>query len=225
MAILKGEAAAVPLGSRLLLLCSAAGSLLFTATYLIEGTTRPGYGAWQQAISALSLGPGGWVQRANFAVFGLLLICSAVGWRRALRPGLGDTWFPILKATTGIALIGDAIFSQDPAPGYPPGAVLAAPTLPGTLHTIFAVVSITALAAGCFVLARRFAREPSWRGWGAYSVITGLLIIVLISMFGSQVGHGGMAGLLERLATGVEMPWSLLIIARLWAGSWRLSTS
>ena len=39
--------------------CGGAGAFLFTATYLLEGATRPGYSSWQQPISALSLGPGG----------------------------------------------------------------------------------------------------------------------------------------------------------------------
>ena len=47
------------------------------------------------------------------------------------------------------------------------------------IHLIFAFVSVTALASGCFVFARRFAGDPRWRGWAAYSVITGLLTIIL----------------------------------------------
>ncbi len=44
---------------RALLLCGVVGSVGFTATWLVEGATRPGYDAWRQPISALSLGPGG----------------------------------------------------------------------------------------------------------------------------------------------------------------------
>jgi hypothetical protein len=39
--------------------CGAIGTFLFTIAYLLEGITRTGYDAWQQPISALSLGPGG----------------------------------------------------------------------------------------------------------------------------------------------------------------------
>ena len=61
-------------------LCGVVGALLFTAVYLLEGPTRPGYDAWVQPISALSLGRGGWVQQANFALYGVLLVLSALGW-------------------------------------------------------------------------------------------------------------------------------------------------
>jgi len=50
-----------------------AGAVLFTTIYLIEGMTRPDYNALQQPISALSLGPGGWLQQANFILYACLL--------------------------------------------------------------------------------------------------------------------------------------------------------
>src|SRR5258708_14157841 len=110
-----------PLSPTTLLLArsSVIGSLLFTVVYLIEGATRPGYDPWRQAISALSLGPGGWVQQANFVVFGVLTLISAFGWRQVLKPRAGAIWFPILQGTAGLGLIIAGFFSQDPAPGYP----------------------------------------------------------------------------------------------------------
>ena len=58
-----------PLSRSLLILltCGTVGGLLYTTTYLIEGVTRPDYDAWQQTISTLSLGPGGWVQHSSSA--------------------------------------------------------------------------------------------------------------------------------------------------------------
>lgn len=191
------------------------GSILFTTTYLIEGITRPGYSALQQAISALSLGPGGWVQQVNFIVFGLLVICSAFGWQQLLKPGAGSIAYPILKVITGLGLIVDGFFSQDPAPGYPVGAVLTPPTLHGEIHLIFAFVTITAIALGCFVLARRFAVEPRWRTWAVYAVVTGLLTIVFIAIFGALSRHSDIAGLFERLSTGVDSLLGILLIGRL----------
>ncbi len=199
----------------LLVSCGTIGSILFTTTYLIEGITRPGYSALQQAISALSVGPGGWIQQVNFIIFGLLVLCSAYGWYQALKPGAGSVWYPLFKAITGFGLIVDGFFSQDPAPGYPVGAVLVHPTLHGEIHSIFAIVTITAMALSCFVLARRFAVEPRWRGWAAYSVITGLLTIIFIAIFGSLIGHSEIAGLFERLSTGVNSILGLLLIGRL----------
>jgi hypothetical protein len=156
--------------------CGGIGALLFIAAYLIEGVTRPGYGAWQQPISALSLGPGGWVQQANFVVFGILLALSAVGWYRVLTPLRGAIWFPPLQGISGLCLMGAGVFSMDPFPGYPPGAAQPTSTQHGTLHSIFAWALILSLALGRFTVGNVLMRLPRWRGWAVYSYLTGVLI-------------------------------------------------
>jgi hypothetical protein len=196
--------------------CGAFGGVLFAVTYLIEGATRPGYDAMQYAISVLSLGPGGWVQQVNFVVFGALALVSAIGWRMALTPGIGRVWYPLLKAIIGAGLIVDGFFSQDPVAGYPVGAIVGATTTHAVVHSLSAFVTITVIAVSCFVLARRFAVEPRWRGWVIYTVLTGVLTIALIAAFGATNNQAGApAGLFERLATGVNTLLSLLIFARL----------
>ena len=142
----------------LLLAAGTAGGLAFTGAYLAEGATRAGYDALAQPISALSLGPGGWVQQLNFIVFGVLVCLSAAGWRAALAPGRGALAFPALRVIAGVGLVMDGLFAQDPSGGYPPGARAGVPTVHGQLHTLFAMITITALAGGCFVLARRPGR-------------------------------------------------------------------
>src|SRR5579884_1312186 len=213
----------LPTVYRALLLCAVAGSILFTGTYLVAGTVRPGYDAWRQPISALSHGPGGWVQAVNFVVFGLLIAGSTVGWRAALAPGLGATAIPALKGLTALALIVDGFFPQDPANGYPPGvAAPATPTLHGTIHLAGAFVAIITLAAACFVFAARFAREPRWHAWVPIAALTGIFTIVFIAAFGAMTAHGP-AGLFERLATGINSLFTLALVARLLIGTGRIS--
>jgi Protein of unknown function (DUF998) len=197
-----------------------AGALLFTAVWAIEGVTRPGYNPWAQAISALSLGRGGWVQQINFVLFGVVVLVSALGWRQALAPGASSLAYPLLKGVEGVGLVIDGIFSQDPTTGYPPGTTITIPTLHGLLHVGFAVVTITAIAAGWFVLARRLRLEPDWRGWGRYALATGALNVVFIATFGALGSHGGVAGLFERLATLASLPLSLVLTGRLILQAW-----
>ena len=104
----------------LLLAAGTAGGLAFTGVYLAEGATRAGYQALAQPISALSLGPGGWVQQLNFIVFGVLVCASAAGWRSVLAPGRGGLAFPVLRVIAGVGLVMDGLFSQDHSGGYPP---------------------------------------------------------------------------------------------------------
>jgi hypothetical protein len=210
--------APIPRALLLWLTVGVAGAVLFTTTYLIEGVTRPDYSAWQQAISALSLGPGGWLQQANFIVFGVCILCMAGAWRKVLRGGVGAVAYPIIRAIEGLAFILVGFFSADPAPGYPPGAQVTPPTLHGELHNIGAYVIVSAMALGLCVMAWRFARDLHWRGWAVYSVISAILTLYFMARFGMAF-TGGNAGLFERLATNMETIWGILLLAYLWAGA------
>ena len=199
----------------LLLATGTAGGLAFTGVYLAEGATRAGYRALAQPVSALSLGPGGWVQQLNCIIFGVLVCLSAAGWRAALAPGRGAEAFPLLRAAAGEGLVMDGLFAQDPSGGYPPGARTWAATVHGQLHTLFAVITITALAGGCFVLAARFAAEPLWRRWAVAAAAAGVATIVFIAAFGAAGGHGGLAGLWERAAGAATSVLIVAVLARL----------
>jgi hypothetical protein len=199
----------------LLLAAGTAGGLMFTGVYLAEGATRAGYRAMAQPISALSLGPGGWVQQLNFIVFGVLVCASAAGWRVALAPGRGAVAFPGLRVIAGVGLVMDGLFAQDPSGGYPPGSRAVAPTVHGQVHTLFAMITITALASGCFVLAARFAAEPAWRRWATFAAAAGVATIVFIAAFGAAGAHGGLAGLWERGAGAATSALTLAVLIRL----------
>jgi Protein of unknown function (DUF998) len=197
------------------LAAGTAGGLAFTGVYLAEGATRAGYRALAQPISALSLGPGGWVQQLNFIVFGVLVCLSAAGWRAALAPGRGAVAFPVLRVIAGVGLVMDGLFAQDPSGGYPPGAHAGVVTVHGRVHTLFAVITITALVSECFVLARRLAAEPRWRRWAVFAAAAGVATIVFITAFGAAGGHGGLAGLWERAAGGATTVLTVAVLARL----------
>lgn len=182
--------------------CGGIGALLFTVTYLIEGITQPGYNAWQQAISALSLGPSGWVQQVNFIVYGVLLVLASVGWYRLLLPGRNAIWFPLLQGIAGLGLIGVGVFTS------------------GTPHTLLAYALIFALAIGCFALATPFWVDLRWRRWAVYSWITGALILIFWGGFiqganGNVAGLTPIAGLVERLSAGSHALWLVVLTATL----------
>jgi Protein of unknown function (DUF998) len=214
---------------RWLLMCGPIGSVLFTTTYLVEGVTRPGYNAWQQAISALSLGPGGGVQIVNFIVYGLLICCSAVGWRAALKSGAGAILVPFFEGLTGLGLIVCGIFSQDPA-GYPLGTTIPLVTTHGSIHTNVSIIAMISLIVVCFVLAWRFAKEPHWRIWAVYALVSGILTMVFMAAFGASMAHGanglfvGPAGLFERLAIISHSILTIALVVRLCTGTGRVSS-
>lgn len=200
--------------------------MLFNATFLLDGALRRGYGWLAQPMSALSLGPAGWVQISNFVIFGALTCCSAPAWRATLAPGPGAVWYPRLKFFAGLMLITAGVFSQDPGLGFPPGVIApASATLHAQIHNVAAAASLAATIAGVLVLASRLRREPRWHGWGSYALVTTGAMIVFLAAFGSGADHGELGGLFEKLASITALIFGTGLVTRLLTHGPRLAAS
>jgi hypothetical protein len=69
-----------------LLRCGLVAGPVFATAFLLEGAVRDGYRPLRHPVSSLALGPGGWIQAANFAVTGTLFLAGAAGLSRAGDP-------------------------------------------------------------------------------------------------------------------------------------------
>jgi hypothetical protein len=193
----------------------------FIAVTAIQGLVRPGYDSWHQAVSALSLGPGGWVQVVNLVAFGVVVAMTAPIWRRILAGGKGATAYPALTAVIGVSFCIVGLVPQDPAPGYDPmGLALDAPTARGLVHLAVAGVAALCSVASLFVMAARFAGDRHWPGWPAYSRVMALLVITCVTIYGVwSTRASGLAGTFERLAILIPLVWTVTVLHRLGAGT------
>lgn len=185
----------------LLLSCGLIGSLLFTATYLIEGVLHHGYSPIHETISSLEVVSHGWTQQLNFIVFGLLTVCFALGLRKELKGSTGATWFPLLQGFVAIGMIMSGVFVTEP------------------LHTIGDSITFISTIIGFFVMAARFRKEPQWKGWMVYSLMSAFLMMTFLAAFGNAMHHGGDVGLYERLAGLVKSVWTIFFVGRLLTGT------
>src|SRR5436309_11761276 len=128
--------------TRLLIAGGAIGPLLFVVVLLIEGATRPGYSAWHNYGSSLSLGDQGWMQITNFIVCGLLTLGFAIGLRQVFRTGRSPVWGLMLLGVFAVGLIVAGVFVTDPSLGYPPGTPISGPPPPhATIHGSNAIIT------------------------------------------------------------------------------------
>jgi hypothetical protein len=215
----KTAAVPLPLIRRLSLgLAAGIGSLAITT---VEGAMRENFNPWHQAISALSLGPGGWVQMINLVAFGLVVLTTVGPWRRILAGGRGAAAYPLLTAVVGICFVGVGLIRQDPAPGYDPDQFrLTAPTPLGLMHLAIAGVAAVSSVVALCVIAARLARDPAWRRWGLYSAATAGIVIACVAAYGvGSVQPTGIAGSFERAAMIAPLIWLFAFLRRLRRGA------
>jgi len=203
-----------------LLLAGLLAGPLFIVTFLVEGAFRDGYDPMRHPVSSLALGPGGWIQIANFVVAGALTLAFAVGLRRSLRPGPGAAAGPALIAVWGVSLLGAGLFRTDPVSGFPAGTPAAPdpPSWHGIVHDlVFALPGFACLAAAMLVFAYAFARRHApW--WAVYSGLSAVAFLVLFFLAGAGFAQDprwvATAGLLQRLTVGIGWLWLTLLAAR-----------
>lgn len=151
--------------TRSLLGWGAVAGPFYVVTTLVQAVTRDGFDLTRHQWSLLENGDLGWVQVTNFVLTGLMLVAFAVGLHRALAGGRAARWAPRLTAVFGASLVAAGVFRADPALGFPVGTPegIGEVTAHGVAHFAAAGVGFTAIAAACFVLARRFSAEGERR--------------------------------------------------------------
>lgn len=157
------------------------GPILFTVAFVGQELFRRGeYSPMAERVSALEAGPGGWVQQANFVVFGLLTIAFAVGLHWRMRPTRAGVVGPAILSWTGVGLVLAAAFPlREDAVG-----VTYDPT---GLHEVNAAILFLSIGVGFIVVSRRMARDSSWRGLATYALATGIAWLGLLVAFGVLV--------------------------------------
>jgi hypothetical protein len=181
---------------RALIGCGIVGPPLFVAVFLVEGALRPDYSPIRDYVSALCIGKRGWIQIANFLLFGTLMLAFATGLRGAFSWGPGAFAVPLMFGTFGFALLVAGIFVGDPQSSR------------GIIHGLAGlVVFLLSLPAACIGMAIRFM-DAGLTGWGIYSILSG---IVVVALFVAAVRIPARTGLLQRLSIIVGWTWIALL--------------
>lgn len=183
-----------------LLLLGGSASVIFITVFSLLGAISPSYDFTRNTISSLESAPLGYAQQINFVVFGLLLAAFAYAMRVELVGGKGAVAIPAFQLASAGAVIGDGLFTRDPA------------------HMTCDLVAFNSTLIVLCLFAWRFRGDPRWRGWTLYSVATAIGMMCCLTAFGIANHHGGLAGLFERLAVAIKAAWSVAFVSRLLFG-------
>ena len=205
--------------TRGLLYCGLAAGPVFITAFLVEGASREGYRPSRHPVSSLALGPRGWVQAANFAVTGTLVLADAAGVWRTRDPALGTRVGQALIGAAGAGLIGAAVFATDPVSGYPPGTPdeLLQPSRTGIVHNLAAVPVFVGLPAAAFTCSWRSFRIGQ-RGFGLYCAATATTMLTTMVLAGAGFNQSprlvNLAGLFQRASIVTGFGWLAALSAR-----------
>jgi hypothetical membrane protein len=187
--------------------------VLFTATFLAQEALRRGeFSPVAQPVSALEVGPNGWVQQLNFVVFGLLTMAHAIGLHRGMGSARAGWAGPALLFITGMAaLVAGAVPWREDAAGitYAPGG-----------HIVGGTIFFLGSPAALIVLSRRMRHDPSWRRLAAYTLGSGLVLLALAVVGAVFVRPEAAplhdwAGLVQRMVLAVLFPCRVALGIRL----------
>ena len=156
---------------RLLAFTGISAPIVFAAVITLDGLLTPGYSAYNEAISYLDLGASGWIQRANFIVFGLLLIAFAISYTRLMRPVLGRIWVYAMIAFLVLSDVGWIMAGL-----FVPNAYLT-PQNSGhaLLHQIASIVVFLPFAIASLIQGIKLVATRKWRIYGVYCLLVGVI--------------------------------------------------
>jgi Protein of unknown function (DUF998)/Saxitoxin biosynthesis operon protein SxtJ len=161
--------------------CIMVCSCLYIGVVVLEGLLRPDYHVTTSFISELALGSRGFVQIANFIVFGLSILLFAMGVALAFGTTSPARIGVTLLVIVGICEVAAGAFVIDPMPA---GGLTFNPAAIGPRHMSFHskfhyVVSSVAfllapVCASCFAFADRFTTDATWQAFRRWSLALGI---------------------------------------------------
>lgn len=193
-----------------------AGPVVTAVLFIGQDLLRDGVDPVAEPVSALSAGPGGWVQQLSFVLLGVLTMAHAVGLHLGMRPSRGGAAAPALLFVVGVAAVLAAAF---------PITRAADGTLnpPSVGHGVAGTVFFLGTPVALLLLARRMRHDERWRSLarpltvGAGSLLVAALVVRVLTL--PDVGPlEEYFGLVQRLLVlGLLYPLRIVVAARLLA--------
>ncbi len=160
-------------------------------------------------VSALSLGPRGWVQITNFMVSGIFMLVFSRGVSIVFRNENRSQAGPVLLGIVSAGMFISGPFVMDPA-----GTLPAQASLHGLVHGITGSIVFLLFPTSCLVCYRAMRTRPHRKAFATWTLIIGILLATTLIIFisatkipGSQFIDTHWFGVLQRLVLIPFMFW------------------
>ena len=184
-----------------LLWCGFLGSILFNVIYFSFGAMAVQYNMMRQPIGDLELIRFGWIQSANFIMFGIATGALAIAFRKELQGGFGVTLIPLVYWLTAAGAIMMGLFINEP------------------IHTYISIFTFVTLPISFLLFSGRFSGDRRWRGWATYTNMATLLMLLFFLIFWfARINDRPYAGIYERMIIVTRLLWIVVFVLKLFGG-------
>jgi len=198
-----------------LALAGIVGPFVLGLADIFAALSEPGYNPIRDSISSLALTPMGWLQTIGFLVIGLLVEVFTAGLLFSIRRGRGFGLSISVLVCFGFGLLLIGAFQTDP--------VGTTHTLKGCIHSVAATTVFCLFPAACLLIAPSLRNDPYWKGLFLYTIVAGVLALVLLIMHIWLPDQLSWFGLHERILVAnmviwveVMAAWLMRLSLRVW---------
>lgn len=201
---------------RILFLCGMLSPLVYVFMTILGGTLRPDYSHSYHAVSELmeAGAPNKWLLDILLSlsdILGILFGCGVLFlvFSRKVKRGIGLAGSSCLIAIGILELIVALFFPMDPRH--------ATPTFAGLMHLfLVGVLSILSVLTP-FIFAAWLKHQTDFTGYGVYSLISALLILLTGAFAAVTVFYEStLIGLAERVTVGVYLQWTFFLALKMY---------
>jgi hypothetical protein len=183
--------------------------VLFVTVFLVEGWLRTNYNPLSMYVSALALGPRGWIQILNFLVFGTLFLLFTRGVAAEFTDGKASRGGLILLTILAIGYFLSGPFVMDPM-----DTPLDQASVNGTIHGILGGIVFLLMPISIFVYWRRFRVDSEWQSIQGWTLALGIICAAADILFTAvskspslQITFVNWYGLIQRSVIIPFMVW------------------
>jgi len=196
--------------AKFLWLLGVIAPLWFAAVTILTGFLTPGYSPVAEVISVLGAKGKPYADLMNYAGFmltGSLIILFSLGMREILGRGALGNLSRLLIAVTGLGVFGSGAFPCDA------GCTLEIETVSAgmIMHAIAGIATFMFAALTPLVLSLYYWRTRKRWGYIAYSVLTGIILLLLLGIMFSPI-ISGYRGLHQGVFFGIYFLWILIFV-------------
>lgn len=183
--------------------------ILFVLIFTIEGMFRENYSATKNFISELSIGNRGWIQIANFLIFGFLFFVLSLGLLQEFHNRRLTSTGPIL-----FLILASCYFFSGPFVTDPGTIFTQQKSLHGIVHGILGAMVFLLMTISSWTFLKLFKKEKAFKSLKNVTFIFAIILTLSLIAFTyatkvptSQNIFQNLNGLFQRLALIPFMVW------------------